>query len=373
MKNKISLKNLIKWFFKKRLLNSYNTIQKDKIKILHKEGSYSRFPYNKILPAINNYPFCDKTDNLYIDFYYSITQISTPDYIPAPTYLLYIEPALNDFRFIKSIDNKALYEKALTEIKTPRTILRKINNFFYDHDFAPVQISENYLSEITTPYEKLILKAAVESGGGINIQMFVRENNNLTDGNEVLNSKLLSDFPDFVLQEVIIQHDFYRQFNPSSNNTLRILTYKSVKDNNIHVLHTLLRIGTKGSFMDHDNLGGLVVGISPEGILNDFGCNINGLKFSEYNGISFADLQEVPFISEVKEMALTIASQIYYGRLLAIDFTVDKEGNPLLLEINCYGNGTCQYQMNNGPLFKEFTKEILDYCALKDSKYFLKL
>jgi len=72
-------------------------------------------------------------------------------------------------------------------------------------------------------------------------------------------------------------------------------------------------------------------------------------------------------------MAYSIANQIYYGRLLAIDFSIDRNGNPLLLEINCFGNGTTQYQMNNGQLFKEYTTEVLDYCAGKNSKYQLKI
>jgi len=368
MKQNFGIKNIIKRVLKNRTVNSYIKIQKAKLEILRKKGLYKTFPYTKVTPTVFKYPFRNKAERYYLDFFYSVTSIPEPDYIPATTYLLHLEPALNDVRFIKSIDNKALYDKVLTEIKTPKSILRKINNFFYNQDYTPVKISDSYIKEITSSYDRLILKPSVESGSGNNIRLFVKVNNSFVDGSEELNTILLSDFPDFVLQEVIIQHDFYKQFNPSSNNTLRILTYKSVKDNSIHILHSLLRIGRKGSFMDHDNHGGIVVGITPDGQLNSFGCDINGLKFSAYNGINFNEIKGVPFIEDIKTMALTIANQIYYGRLLAIDLTVDYNGNPLLLEINCHGNGTTQYQMNNGPLFKEFTAEILDYCAIKYSK-----
>ena len=67
-------------------------------------------------------------------------------------------------------------------------------------------------------------------------------------------------------------------------------------------------------------------------------------------------------MDEMKALAKKIANNIYYGRLLALDFTVNSDGDPLLLEINCWRNGIHQYQMHNGGLFKEFTKEILDYC-----------
>lgn len=355
------------------MINSISSIQKGKLKILRKEGLYRSFPFDKVLPTVSKYLFRNKTDRYFLDFYYSTSLLPDPDFIPATTYQLYVEPALNDARYAKSISDKALYEKVLIGIKTPKTILRKINKFYYNQDYHFVHISDEYINAITSSYDKLLLKASVESGGGMNIRMFLRENNTLVNGIEPLNTKTLSGFPDFILQEVIIQHEFLKRFNPSSNNTLRILTYKSVKNNEIHVLHSLLRIGQQGSFMDHDNLGGIVVGISAEGILNNFGCNVNGIKFSSFNGINFSEIKGVPFIDVVKAMAITIADQIYYGRLLAIDFSVDRNGNPLMLEINCYGNGICQYQMNNGSLFMEFTKEILDYCEQHKTKYMLKI
>ena len=48
---------------------------------------------------------------------------------------------------------------------------------------------------------------------------------------------------------------------------------------------------------------------------------------------------------------------------MALDFTIDNTGEPLLLEINCWGNGISQYQMNNGSVFKEYTREVLEYCS----------
>jgi hypothetical protein len=369
----LKIKNLIKLGVNKRILNSFNEIQKKKLEILKSNFVFKPFPYDRVVPTVFKYPFGNRTDRYYFDFYYSISQNADPNYIPATTYLLYLEPALNDFRFNKNIDNKALYDKILTGIKTPKTILRKIDNFFYDSNYNLIELTEQYLMELTDAFNSLILKASIESGGGINIRLFIRVNNKLVDSKNQFNLQLLSEFPDFVLQEVVLQHNFYRQFNPSSNNTLRILTYKSVKDNKVHILHCLLRIGKLGSFTDHDNLGGIVVGITPNGILNDFGCNVNGLKLTSFNNIIFRDINRVPYIEEVKTSAIIIAEQIHYGRLLAIDFTVDNNGNSLLLEVNCYGNGTCQYQMNNGSLFKEFTEEILNYCVQKGANYFLKI
>ena len=72
-------------------------------------------------------------------------------------------------------------------------------------------------------------------------------------------------------------------------------------------------------------------------------------------------LDNVPAMDEVRSIAKKIANNIYYARLLALDFTVNKNGEPLLIDINCRSNAIHQYQMHNGGLFKNFTKEILDY------------
>lgn len=368
-----SFRNLIKRGIRNRQIKLYISIQSQKLEVLKNAGLFNEFPVNDIIPTLHQYKLKTKADKSYFDFYTSVTAISNPDYIPAPTYLLSLEPSLNDFRFVKTIENKALYDKDLLGVITPRTVLRKINGFFYDNNYNQLILSENFIKDLVSDYDKLVLKAAVDSGGGINLKFFTKREGRFYCDNVQLTGILLNQFPDFVLQEVIVQHDFFRQFNPSSNNTLRILTYKSVKDNDIHILHCLLRVGKVNSLTDHDNLGGVVVGITKEGTLNDFGCDFNGIKFSNYNGINLLSLKSVPFLNEVKSMAMNIANQVYYARLLAIDFTIDKAGNPILLEINASGNGTCQYQMNNGSLFNDYTNEIIEFCISKQSPYFLKI
>jgi hypothetical protein len=298
-----------------------------------------------------------------------VSQVPDPGYIPASTYLLYIEPVLNDFRFTKYIENKALYDRNLARVKTPNTWLRKIDTIYYDKEYNAVALTDKVLYEFIAAEKQVILKASVESGGGSNIRVFSKRDNIYWDDSTKLDCELLKSFPDFVLQEWIRQHEYFAQFNPSSNNTVRILTYRSVLTNEVHVLHSLLRIGEKGTLLDHDNLGGIVVGISEDGELNSFGTNINGFRFASSNGISLAKNSEVPFIEEIRKIAKDVARQVFYGRFLAMDFTIDGSGQPLLLDINCHSNGTCQYQMNNGPLFGAFTKEILDHCMYKEARF----
>jgi hypothetical protein len=130
----------------------------------------------------------------------------------------------------------------------------------------------------------------------------------------------------------------------------------------VHLLHSTLWVGAKGHFLDHDHWGGYGLSVNNTNKLNKYAIDVHGNKYESVNDIVLASLNEVPGMAGIKELALKIAERIYYGRLLAIVFTVNSNGDPLLLEVNVKGNSIYQYQMHNGSLFKEYTKEILDYC-----------
>lgn len=359
-----------------KVIDVYNKIIVNKINELKRKKLFSiSEAYHNAM--IKKFSLNDYSSNNYFDFYYSVSKKDSNNYIPAPTYLLFIEPILNNRKYAAVISDKNYYEENILDVKTPETFLRKINGQYYDKYYNKINLSNVNLMNCFLKHDKLILKASLEtgSGAGKNIDIFLRkyESYYSISKNEKLSLDYLSTFPDFIIQEVIMQYDFFKQFNPESNNTLRILTYRSVKDDSVHVLHRLFRVGKKGSFLDHDNLGGIVIGINSKGELNEFGTDNNGNRYYEYNSIKLASLKKVPYIIDVEKVALRIASRFRYVRLLAIDFSVDEIGSPILFEINTIGNGTCQYQMNNGALFGDFTEEILKYCSAKIDRFKAKI
>jgi hypothetical protein len=330
---------------------------------LKKSNKLKQFPYNECKPEVLKYPNLSTNDKKWLDFFYSVTGKADKGFIPLNYFNSYIEPCLNDITLIAGLQEKNFYELLFKDVKTPEVILRKINGFFYRGDYSPITLNDEMLQSLFENYDNIIMKPSVESGSGRSIMLFQRKKNNLVSNGEIFNLDFIQKYkPDFVIQECVKQHQFFKKFNPSSNNTLRIFLYRSIKDDKIHVLHKLLRIGKQGSFLDHDNLGGLGISIKEENHFDEYAYNYYGDRFSSVNNIKFSEAGKVPFIDETCEVAIKTASRIFYARLLALDFTVDEEGNVLLIEINCWGNGITQYQMNNGSLFKEFTNEILEYC-----------
>jgi hypothetical protein len=317
------------------------------------------------MPIIDNYGLRSKSFREHFEFYYSVSGFTSPDVIPEPIYLIYIEPVLNKTSYSTTISDKNFYDLFLEGIKTPKTFIRKMNNQFYDSCYKHIQLDDNLIRMILDNTEKVILKPSIESGAGTNIELFEKRGDLFSTDNVLLNTAFLREFGDFVLQDFIKQHDFFKQFNEDSNNTVRVLVYRSVVDDTIHILHRLLRIGKKGSYLDHDNQGGVTIGISDACSLNDAGRDYHGREYETFNDISFSKIGTVPFMNEIEEAARKISSVIHYARLLAIDFSVDEAGEPVLIEINTRGNGIGQYQMNNGPVFGDLTKEILDYCLIQ--------
>lgn len=335
---------------------------------LRRNGTLSHYPFKDCKPLMSDFSFFKKSDILWLDFYYSIYKKASIEFISVPMYY-FIETCLNNRLLMYGLKEKNFYNQFIN-CPTPKALVRKINGFLYDMGYN--RLSETQALKILKNNDKFLIKPSVESGGGSSITLFERKNGEWTNGKVTLDATFLRKYEkDFVIQEFVRQHEFFAQFNPSSNNTIRIFLYRSIVDDNINILHCLLRIGSKGSFLDHDSHGGVVLAIDHNDHFSSHAIDIYGNKYQAVNDIVFSLAPPVPFMKEIKNQAIQIAEKIYYGRLLALDFTVDYGGQPLLLEINCWRNGISQYQMHNGTLFRQFTREILDYCEKKSPSHVL--
>ena len=77
----------------------------------------------------------------------------------------------------------------------------------------------------------------------------------------------------FIIQKYIDQHHWFARFNESSLNTVRVLTYRRIKNEEAVVLHRLLRAGRPGSVVDNQASGGIACAIDTDGRLMSFGID----------------------------------------------------------------------------------------------------
>ena len=105
------------------------------------------------------------------------------------------------------------------------------------------------------------------------------------------------------------------------------------------------------------------MGMDSQGKLNKFAIKKDGSKFDKVNDINLVENDYIiPFFEELKAAAILIAEKNIHHRMLALDMVIDENNHPRCVEVNNRSNEINFHQLNNGPLFGEFTDEIIAYC-----------
>ncbi len=310
-------------------------------------------------------------------WYLAFQEISgnkTIQYIPEDVYYTVVEPTLNNKQLSKAFADKNFYHQYIEADLLPDIIVRNINGVYYDSGFNPILPATN-IDNIINQEQEVIIKPAIDTGGGKGVDLFTKKQGETFQNKEghmlTLNYIRKTYRSNFVIQKKINQHAYFKQFNPTSVNTVRIFTYRSVSDEQVHVLHALLRIGKPESITDNQASGGVSVYIDGNGQLNNYAVNKMGDKFYEYGGIKLGEVPAVPRFSELVTLAGQIATKDYYSRVLGFDFTIDQSGQIKVIEVNNLNNEINFYQMNHGPLFGQFTEEVINYCRVSKKSFLI--
>lgn len=304
--------------------------------------------------------------------YSTISGIIDHRYITEYDYYHNVEPKLNNKGLSEAYCDKNNYHHLLPQHLLPEVYLRNIEGVFYDQSYELInkQSAFDHLPQVEN--SRIILKKALDSGGGRQVELFVLRNGIYADNNgNILSLDYLNKHFDdnYLVQEYIIQYPYFQRFNETSVNTVRIFTYRSVLSNEIIILQSVLRIGKPGAIVDNQASGGIAVGIRFDGSLNGFAVNKKGERINSVNGITLSKIEPIPMFLEMNEMAISIAKKFVYHRLLGFDFCVNSEGLIKLIEVNNKNNEINFYQMSNGPLFREFTNEIIDFCKQRERSF----
>lgn len=315
-----------------------------------------------------------KINTDWLRVYISISGINDFRFIPENIYYSEIEPRLNNKTFSKAYTDKNSYHRIIRNDVLPEILLRSISGIFYTQDYMRIENANLYFDNIEAS-RSYIIKPSIEGGGGLDVRRVEFTGKQLIitpviDGISSIEELFKYYKRDFVIQEYVKQHSFYYQFNSSSLNTVRILTYRSLRNEEIVILQRVFRIGRPGSIVDNQASGGIACGINSEGILSNFGVDKSGNKHFESGSCKFERAGKLQSIESIDSLAIELAGNFRYSRLLGMDFAVDVKGKVLLIEINDSSNEINFYQMNNGPLFGDKSEEVADFCK-REPKSFL--
>lgn len=292
--------------------------------------------------------------------------------VPEEVIHLVIEPILNSKMTAGYYADKNFFDKILPKAYQSQTILRRIRGRFYDGDYNIITINESALTHRLNDlgFKKIIVKPTVDGESGRGVMLFEFSDSLGCWKSKHDGSTLTAEFltkkigDDFILQEAIEQHSDIAKFNSSSVNTLRLAVYRSVKDEQCHIIGAIMRIGSHGSIVDNAHQGGCFVGIDKDGKFGKVVCNQYGQIKQVFNDIDFNDDYYYPKWDSVIPFAKDICKRIIHHRLVALDIVVDINGNPKLIEFNIIPGtfSSWLFQYTVGSVFGDYTEEILEYC-----------
>lgn len=325
---------------------------------LLKEFRLTDYLSNKIILFWKKLGF--KVDIMWHRVFISINGIEDYRYIPEDIFYAFIEPNLNRKDLYYAYVDKNNYDRLFLGVKTPKTILRNINGKYYDVNYERVEFG--VICELLKKYSgNYIVKPSLDSGGGKKV-MKLQSNSqkDSIDGKCVSFENIENIFKrDFLIQENLEQHPILNNIYPFSLNTFRVITLRI--NNDIHVLQTIMKFGNCGAYVDNMASGGIACGINNNGRLNQFALDKYYKKFYKHpdTGSSFENIQ-IPQFSSVLNFVKNLHRYLLYFDMASWDVALNKNGNPVLIEVNLMYQGFNLLQAINGPLFGNFTEQVLE-------------
>lgn len=313
--------------------------------------------------------------NKYWDFFfYSLPHVEpSVKFVPRDYHAIVLESALENSRYGDLATEKNYYDKVFAGqgVKIPQTYFKLIDGVLLDRNFRRISESDIYKA---CGNRDIVVKQTLTSSG-LGVRKWEIANDSFFDGSEKYS---LSDIAkimgsNLIGQELIHQHTLLDAVNPTTLNTLRLFTYRSVVDNAVHVTLAMLRMGTGSTFVDNVSAGGIAVGIALDsGKMMQYAFDKSG-NFYERHPVTEFVFQgvEIPEFWKIVETTKQLADVLSHNRLIGWDLAISREGETVLIEPNI-GVGTWMMQVASGtPTFGEFSDEVRDYIQrrIKDGNY----
>ncbi|MBQ3852785.1 MAG: hypothetical protein II760_05330 [Lachnospiraceae bacterium] len=275
-----------------------------------------------------------------------------PEYLPEDFYFMYIDRFYNDRRESCYMDNKCYYSKLFPDTPQPRTVAMRVGKSWLDGSgrlITPEQVKKRILAE-----DEVVLKQAVLSEGGFGVH-FISGDDKFNEFRRILRGIKT----DVIIQEPIKQHADMAALNPSSVNTIRIMTWMDGCE--VKVLRAMSRIGVGGDRVDNSSHGGVICGIGENGQLTSTGVFHDGRQTDTHPelGYRFGD-KRLAYMDKAYELVKNAHPAISHFRLVGWDVAIDENGEAVLVEVNFTLCGINDMQVTCGPLFGDDTKKMLD-------------
>ena len=185
------------------------------------------------------------------EYFYSRNGQFSLQYVPTCLYHYKILYHLNFRPFTMAYIDKCLFDWYFPDVHRPQTVIRNINGYFYDDKKA---ITKEEALERCQELKDVVVKPSLIGKWGRGVKLFSVENGRVSDGESI--SQLLEGYgKNYIIQHKVEQHEALSRLNPTSLNTIRVLSYR--QGDEVFVLYAVVRIGRKGKTVDNESAGGI--------------------------------------------------------------------------------------------------------------------
>lgn len=285
------------------------------------------------------------------EYFYSRTGVYSKEYVPKGLYTVELLPKANKVTYRDAYADKNMVDTFLPNVKHPHTVLKRMNGYYY-YEGEPV--SEKEAIKNCSNLKDCIIKPALEYSGKGVCGLEVKEGISSIDGLKL--EDLFKKYGNnFQIQKRLKQHEKMNLLNPTSVNTIRILTYRS--DMEILVIYSVVRIGRMGQVIDNQCAGGISTIIGEDGRLGKYaygGYTENDVIKTDVGTV--LEGFEIPSYNKAIETVKKLHFQLPFFNLIGWDVAIDEEGDPVIIEWNV---NTGLSQSAFGPGFGKYTERII--------------
>ena len=293
-----------------------------------------------------------KVSMMFADYFSRLSGVESDRYLSMDVYYFFVVPALNRYDFINAYIDKNIYSDLFPMVRQPLTVVKNMHGHFYREG---QEISRDEAIEAVRNYSgEMMIKPTVETCNGDGVDQ-------ITDTSAESLNALFSRYDiNFIVQEKARQHPELQRVNPTSLNSMRLYTYRTLEGKCEFLYpYSMLRFGGKGAVKDNTSKGGGTCLIDRDGHVDDRVFRFKHMEISSLKRETGVENLVVPCYHKVIDTLLAMHSKLPYFDYVGWDVTVDPDGEPLFIEFNLVPaiEGP---QLMAGPMFAEHLDEVVE-------------
>ena len=341
---------IINWFRKKREMRKWKETITRNFKDLENHRQLSKEQKREVQEFYMD--MIGRKVPLYChEYFYSRTGHFAKEYVPNNFYHCELVPRANVHRLQGALGDKNMCDYLFPGENIVHSILKNMNGYYY-YEGRPV--SEEEAINLCQNMDSVIIKPSRESEGHAVELITVKDGITNLSGKNI--RQLLKEYKkDFLIQEHVKQHQLMSALNPTSVNTMRILSYRSGME--VLIIYSVVRIGRKGSVVDNQCAGGISTTIDKDGKLGKSafgGFSSDNIDRTD-SGIVL-DGYQLPSYDKAIQMVKRMHLKLPFFDIVGWDVAIQEDGEPVLIEFNT-NPGLSQSAFGSG--MGEYTERII--------------